>query len=230
MTGQPLRVATFNIRHGESSAGRVDGRALRAACAGLRADVLALQEVDVRARRSGFADQVHQVARATGLRGVFAPAVRRRPFRRYGNALLARGRVSDLEVLGLPDGGSGELRVAALARVEVSGLVVSVGATHLSFRPGEGPPQLRLLASRLAELPLPRLLLGDLNLEFGVAEPLLQEAGFELAPVPPAFPASRPRRRIDHVAFAGFEVVRVEAPEVAVSDHRPVVAELLPVT
>ncbi|MGH9021952.1 MAG: endonuclease/exonuclease/phosphatase family protein, partial [Acidimicrobiia bacterium] len=129
----------------------------------------------------------------------------------------------------LPDGGSGELRVAALARVEVAGLLLSVGATHLSFRPGEGPPQLRLLASRLAEMPLPRLLLGDLNLEFDLVEPLVREAGFELALVPPAFPAKRPRRRIDHVAFAGFEVVAVEAPEVAVSDHRPVVVSLRPV-
>ncbi|MGH9021567.1 MAG: endonuclease/exonuclease/phosphatase family protein, partial [Acidimicrobiia bacterium] len=76
-----LRVVTFNIRHGETnhkeSPGQVDGRALRAACAGLHADVLALQEVDVRARRSGFADQVRQVARATDLRGVLAPVVRR---------------------------------------------------------------------------------------------------------------------------------------------------------
>src|SRR5436853_115437 len=69
-----LRVATFNVKHGRNGDGSVDLRRLRTACAALSADVLAVQEVDRFARRTGFRDEMRLIARATGLQAVFGEA------------------------------------------------------------------------------------------------------------------------------------------------------------
>jgi len=112
-----VRIVTFNVKHGSVGNGRSDNRLLATTCAGLEADILALQEVDRRATRSRLADQVGRVARATGMSAAFGEAARRGPLRRYGNVLLARGALSEVETLGLPQPESREFRVAVLARV-----------------------------------------------------------------------------------------------------------------
>ena len=220
-----LRVVTFNVKHGDNGNGGVDLRRLGAACAGLSADVLAVQEVDRFARRTGWRDEMRVIARATGMTAVFGEAARRR-WRSYGNVLLARGPISDVEVIRLPRPGDGEQRVAIVARVAVGGLSLSVGATHLSFRAGEGAPQLAVLVDALARRQEPRVLLGDLNLGLDVVEPVLDAAGYRVAPTGATFPASAPRTRIDFVAVSGLEVVSASTPQAGISDHLPVVAEL----
>jgi len=221
----PLRVATFNVKHGDNGEGRVDLRRLAAACAGLGADVLAVQEVDRFGRRSRFRDEMAVIARATGLKAVFGAAVRRR-WRSYGNVLLARGPISDVEVIMLPRPSDGEQRVAIVARVTANGVTLSVGATHLSFRRGEGLPQLEVLVEALARREGPRLLMGDLNVSAELVEPVLTAAGYTVAATGPTFPSAAPRTRIDFVAVSGLEVVSASSPEVGMSDHLPVVAEL----
>ncbi|HZQ75920.1 MAG TPA: endonuclease/exonuclease/phosphatase family protein [Acidimicrobiia bacterium] len=220
-----MRVATFNVKHGENGAGRVDLRRLAAACRSLRADVLAVQEVERFARRSGFRDEMRLIARATGLRAVFGEAARRK-WRSYGNVLLARGPITDVEVLKLPRPAEGEPRVAIVARVTVDGVALSVAATHLSFRKGEGAAQLQLLLAALAERPGPRLVLGDLNIGPDVVLPAVTAAGYTVAPTEATFPAGAPRTRLDYVAVSGLDVVSGSTPAVGTSDHLPVVAEL----
>ena len=219
-----MRVATFNVKHGEND-GRVDLRRLRTACAALSADVLAIQEVDRFARRTGFRDEMRLIARATGLQAVFGEAARRR-WRSYGNVLLARGPITDVEVLKLPQPSDREQRVAIVARVSVNGLGLSVAATHLSFRRGEGEVQLDALLAALAERDGPRVLLGDLNLGPEVVVPAVTAAGYTVAPTEATFPACAPRTRIDFVAVSGLEVVQASTPEVGTSDHLPVVAQV----
>ncbi|HEV7864949.1 MAG TPA: endonuclease/exonuclease/phosphatase family protein [Acidimicrobiia bacterium] len=221
-----MRVATFNVKHGEDGDGRVDLRRMTAACAALSADVLAIQEVDRYARRSGFRDEMRLIAGATGLQGVFGEAARRGPLQSYGNVLLASGPITDVEVLRLPRPSQGEPRVAILARVSVGGVGLSVAATHLSFRRGEGAAQLDVLLAALAERDGPRLLLGDLNLGPEVVVPVVTAAGYTVAPTEATFPACAPRTRIDFVAVSGLEVVEASTPRVGTSDHLPIVAEL----
>ncbi|MGH9000373.1 MAG: endonuclease/exonuclease/phosphatase family protein [Acidimicrobiia bacterium] len=222
-----MRVVTFNIKHGTNRSGSVDPAGLRRACAGFGADVLALQEVDRRALRSRLADQVSQVARATAMSSAFGEAARKWAVRRYGNALFCAGALSGVEVLPLPAPGNGEFRVAVLASAELrDGKTLSVAATHLSFRKGEGPAQLAVVLEALARRPLPRVLLGDLNLGPEVVTPAVTAAGYALAPTGPTFPAGAPRARIDYVAVAGVEVLGASLPETGMSDHMPVVADL----
>jgi endonuclease/exonuclease/phosphatase family metal-dependent hydrolase len=220
-----LRAATFNIKHGTDRDGKVDLPRMSAACSSLLADVLAIQEVDRFARRTRYRDEMRVIAKATGLQAVFGEAARRR-WRTYGNLLLARGPIRDVEVLKLPRPNAGEQRVAILAQVSVNGSWLSVGATHLSFRAGEGEVQLNTVLDALDRRDGPRLLLGDLNLGPEVVEPAVTAAGYRLAPTGPTFPASSPRTRIDFVAVSGLEVLAASTPEPGVSDHLPVVAEI----
>lgn len=224
-----LRLATFNVQHGRRPDGQVDVGLLGRVCAALDADVLALQEVDVGGSRSGEVDEGAAVAATTGLAAAFGCCLVRRDGGRYGNALLARGRIEDVEVLALPRVRTdGEDRCAVLARVEVDGpvSVLSVVTCHLSLHPEEAQAQLAATAAALLGRVGPHVLLGDYNLGPSVASAVVGPFGLTLAAGGPTFPASHPRRRIDHVAVRGLSVEAVVVPAVPVSDHRPLVVEV----
>jgi endonuclease/exonuclease/phosphatase family metal-dependent hydrolase len=228
-----VRVASFNIR-----GARIDGGAgfapLVDACVGLDADILGLQEVDRRRRRSGFVDQAAAVAHALGGAHVYGPTRPRRPRGQYGNALVARGEIRSSEVRVLPGAGTQQPRAAVLARVDVQGMSVSVAVTHLQHHPrrlahlpDEAPEQLRMLLSWLRDLPSPRVLVGDLNLQPPRAAPILEEAGYTIAATGPAYPSADPRLQLDYIAVDGLVVQSASVvPTGEISDHHPIVADL----
>jgi endonuclease/exonuclease/phosphatase family metal-dependent hydrolase len=219
-----VRIATFNIQHGRGADGLVDVDRLAETAAGLRADLLALEEVDVGLARSGRSNLAAAVARASGLEVVFGPAHRAGWRGRYGNALLAAGPISEVDVVRLPRIGRRERRSAIIATVDVAGARLSVAATHLAIHPEEAGRQLATVVEALAHRPEPRVLLGDLNLQPWDVAPRVRAAGLELADGLPTFPAVAPSIRIDHVALSSHvTIVSVEVPETPVSDHRPLV-------
>lgn len=211
-----LRVATFNIQHGRGRGGRVDVESLAVGCATLDADVLALQEVDVVVPRSGRVDEAALVADAAGMHVVFGPTYAIEGGQ-YGNALLSREPIDDVEHVALPVPGKGEPRAAIVART----FAMTVAATHFSVRRLAHPGQLSAVLVALARRPSPRLLLGDLNHNPDALD------GYQVAGGGPTWPASFPRRRLDHVAVAGLTIESVEVVRLPVSDHRAVVATVV---
>lgn len=223
-----IRAATFNVLHGQrgDGSGVVDLDLLVECSAGLGADLLALQEVDVGVARSDRADQPRAVAEATGMDHVFARAITVGTGR-YGNALLARGPISDVEVLRLPrTSRRHEARVAILATVRLAGIAVSVAATHLSIHRPEVHDQLDRVVAALAARPTPAVLLGDLNLLAEEVEPVARAAGLHLVGGGATFPADHPRIRIDHVAAAGLGLGPADVVRTRCSDHRALVVDL----
>jgi endonuclease/exonuclease/phosphatase family metal-dependent hydrolase len=230
-----MRLASFNIKNGLSDDGSCDPDALVVACRRLRADVLALQEVDRDVPRSNRADQTLIVADGCGLNGLYAPA-RRLDGGEYGNALLVRGSFSDLEHIRLPVARGKEARAVVVAGVEVDGVALSVAATHLQNRHGGPPPtpedaaeqleQLGVVLGGLARRPRPRVLLGDLNMPPEVAVPVLEAAGYEVADSEPTVVVGAPKFRIDYVAVDGLSVRASEVYDTDVSDHRALVVEI----
>jgi endonuclease/exonuclease/phosphatase family metal-dependent hydrolase len=233
-----MRLASFNIKNGVSEEGSCDPDALVGACRMLRADVMALQEVDRGVPRSAKADQTALVAAGCGLNSVYAPA-RRLDGGEYGNALLVRGSFADVEHVRLPVRPGNEARAVVIARVQVDGAALSVAATHLQNRHGGPPPaptdaaeqleQLEVVLAGLARRPRPRALLGDLNMPPEVAVPVLEAVGFEVADSEPTVVVGAPKFRIDYVAVDGLAVGRSEVLDTAVSDHRALVVEVEPV-
>ena len=218
-----LRIATFNIQHGRGPDGVADAGRLANALAVLDADVLGLQEVDVGVAASQRLDQVRLAADATGLTAVFGPVARVGWRGTYGNALLARGVIDDIEELALPVSMRRDRRAALLARVVVAGRTLSVVTTHLSVRYEDARPQLEAVLTALAARSAPRLLMADCNMAPAAVAPLVEETGMTVAVGPPTFPSAAPRVQIDHVAAAGLALGQVSVPESAVSDHRPLV-------
>lgn len=222
--GGTMRVGTFNIRHGETRAGAIDLRQLAAACRRLDVDVLALQEVDRWMRRTRWGDLARRVGRATDMARAFAPALHRGWLGRYGNAVLVRGAIGDVEAVRFPS--PVEPRGALVASVWVGDRALSVAATHLSVVLEERDDQLDAVLAVLAQRPLPRLLLGDLN---GLPEDIghrCARAGLGLALAGPTFPGKAPAKQIDHIAYAGLDLVGAEAVDTGMSDHLALVAEL----
>ncbi len=84
-TPERVRIATWNIRAALSAP--VD--AIASELASMQADVVALQEVDLRTRRSGFVDQPEVLANALGFHYVFAASIKWDEGD-YGLAVLSR--------------------------------------------------------------------------------------------------------------------------------------------
>jgi endonuclease/exonuclease/phosphatase family metal-dependent hydrolase len=231
-----MRLATFNIQNGLSVDGSCEPAILARACCALRADVLALQEVDREAPRSMGADQTAVVADRCDLTGLYAPARRLRDGGEYGNALLAAGPITEVEHVPLPVAPGREPRAAVFARVDVDGTGLSVAATHLQNRRGSVPrtaeeageqlEELRVVLDALARRPRPRVLLGDLNMAPEVAEPPLAAAGYDVADSEPTIHARAPKVRIDYVAVDGLTILASEVFDTDVSDHRALVVEV----
>lgn len=226
-----LRVATYNILAGTHGLDEVIA-ALRA----FDADLVALQEVDSRTRRSGRVDQPQVIADALGMEVAFVEH-RRFDGGRIGVALLSRHPLADVERIALPDGVLAALR----ADVTIAGRVVHVFVVHL--RPTDPRDSLAQQRSmdvtrrREAEAVLlrataddvPTIVLGDFNARSNSPEYAAFADHFaDACPDGGAtWPASVPLVRIDYV-WTSDALDRVDCPrfEPRASDHRPVVADL----
>ena len=232
-----LRVVTFNIRHAapKDSYGGLPDK-LAEACIELNADILALQEVDVGLPRSQHADLAKIAADATGMSYYFAKARRHNYRGAYGNALLVRGTITDVEVVRLTGDHRHtftfgrvvlkpfrEPRNAIIATAELQGRRISVGAGHFAAEPLPRRRQLETAAAKLCERPAPRMLLGDFNIRWQQAATWLERFGLTLAEADLDVTL---QSGIDHVAVDGLRVERVETRWLPISDHPAKIVEL----
>lgn len=232
----PLRVVTFNIRHGRGRSG-VDLRRTAATLAALDADVICLQEVDRHySERSGWADQAADLAAALGMTAVYGVALRRaavepggRP-REYGNAILSRTAVGRHRVVALPGRPRSEPRSVVIASL-ADGL--HVACAHLQHDSAAARvEQIAVLVGALGS-DGPVVLAGDLNAspdapELAVLRERLVDCWHRVGRGRGAtFPSRFPVRRIDYV-FASAELRPVAADVVPTdaSDHRALVVDL----
>ncbi len=226
-----FKALTYNIRHGARDDGRVDLPAVARAIRTSRADLVALQEVDVRQFRSGLEDQGRWLARSLGMELVFAPTLRR-GVGLYGNALLSRFPVREARFLSLP--GRLEPRGAIVARVATPGGEVTVVVTHLGLSAADRRLQAAALAEELAGLPGPVLLLGDWNADLARPElaplrerfiPATPDAGQEALTL--RAPGGRLFAAPDRVLVSrGLVVLETRVLPDVVSDHQPVLVHL----
>ncbi|MBM3672246.1 MAG: hypothetical protein FJW86_08730 [Actinobacteria bacterium] len=81
----------------------------------------------------------------------------------------------------------------------------------------------------LKDRPAPRILMGDFNMQPPRVEPILEGAGFTIAPTGPAYPVDKPRIQLDYIAVDGLKIRSADVIEITdVSDHRPIIAEVEP--
>jgi len=238
-----LRVLSFNIHTGIGSDGALDLERTADAIRDTRADVVALQEVDVHwDARSDFRNQAADLARSLRMRVFFAPIYdldppsAGQPRRQYGVAILSR-----LPVLGTTNhwitrlSTQDENPVPALAPgfaeavVLVRGVAVRVYSTHLDYRADPAVRTMQVADTvRIMDRRGPQVLLGDFNAAHDAAELApLWTVLTDAAPAGATYPADVPEKRIDYVTVSAQVRVRsATVPETLASDHRPVLAEL----
>ena len=233
----PLRVLTYNLHHGEGVDGKLDLVRIARVISTSGADVVALQEVDQKAKRTGSVDQAAELARLTGLQVAYGKAM---DFQggAYGQALLSRWPLSDFTVHTLPNPAKVEPRIAISATVHPPGWpAFRFVGTHLDATRDDTARWQQ--AARLIELfgadATPTVLVGDFNArpDTRVMRTLLQPFTDASAGSPaPTIPAEKPTGRIDFVLVRPAAAWRVLSstviPETVASDHRPLLVELAP--
>jgi endonuclease/exonuclease/phosphatase family metal-dependent hydrolase len=216
-----LRIATFNIHHGQGLDGITDLRRIADALQPARPRFIALQELDRGMERSGRVDQPAELSELLGMEVRFFPTLEKDG--EYGIAVASADDFdADFEML--PQVGREEPRGVIVARWRG----VTFLATHLSLKARPRRIQTEFLASLAAEADPPVVVLGDLNQTRDTLRPLF-EIGLEPGPKRLHTLAKGwwRRRELDHV-LAGFGA-RVDANKSyrsKVSDHRPVAALL----
>lgn len=231
-----VRILSYNIHHAEGIDGRLDLNRVANVIRDADPDIVALQEVDSKARRSGSVDQAAELARLTEMHFTFGANI---PLQggNYGNAILSKFPILASTNHLLPRLRDGEQRGVLQASLQVDSLgkPLTLFATHFDHR---GPDDERLksaeqinrLAGDLRDGPA--LLAGDMNDTPGSDTLKRLESSWVRTNHRPlaTIPVKEPRRQIDFVFFRPRDQWRViettVIDETVASDHRPILAVL----
>jgi endonuclease/exonuclease/phosphatase family metal-dependent hydrolase len=162
-TSTPLRIVSYNIRHGRGMDDSVNLARTGRVLAALRPDFVGLQEVDDRVRRSGAVDEAAALGTQLGMQHRFGSFMDYQGGR-YGLAILSRHPIVGSRVVTLPVGN--EPRVALVVDAELpSRDTVSVVTVHFDWVSSDSFrfPQASRLAATLDSLRHPYVVLGDFN-------------------------------------------------------------------
>jgi endonuclease/exonuclease/phosphatase family metal-dependent hydrolase len=225
-----VTLASYNIHIGLGRDGRLAPERIATVVQELRADIVALQEVQLGTKRF---DMPAYLRKATGYQVLAGPTIIDPVRGDYGNALLTRQRVKSFCRIDLSVDRH-EPRGALDVTLDCGADTLRVVATHLGLRPAERRAQVTKLLATLAGEPAAQatILLGDLNEWFLWGRPLRWlRRHFEQTPAPATFPAGFPVFALDRIWVKPRHLLRrlfVHASPLAraASDHLPVVAQL----
>jgi endonuclease/exonuclease/phosphatase family metal-dependent hydrolase len=237
-----LRVLTYNVHKCIGGVDRrYDPKRVAETIAHYEPDVLLLQEVDDRARRSNHDRQVDVLGELLGYHHrAWYPNVKVRGGGEYGNAVLSRypmveDRNIDLTVA--PKKRRSVLHVHCRIRHEGVDRTVHIFNMHLGLAEYERRIQIRTFLDSHPFAGLrdgtPVIVGGDLNDVWGRAAKLLSPGGFRgVDRRPRTFPAWAPMRSLDGIYVRGeVELVGVHRGDCDVarraSDHRPLYADVM---
>jgi len=228
-----LRVLTYNIHHAEGLDKKLDLERIAKVIRAAEPDLVAVQEVDVQAKRTGGVDEAADLARLTKMHAYFAKAMDYQGGA-YGQVILSKHELTDTKTHVLPPAEPGvEPRILAEAHVKIGDTTIAFFATHLdAYKQERRMLQVAEIERITANVKdAVSLLAGDLNAhpDSPPITTLLKtwtdpSAGKGLLTIP----AEKPKSQIDYVLYRPKD--RLRATEVRVieepvaSDHRPVLA------
>lgn len=202
-----FRVLSFNIHHGSNTNDSFDLHRIAMIINNLEPDLVALQEIDIKTKRTNNRDILAEIASLTGMYACFAKAM---DFDNgeYGVGILSKKSFFNSEIIALPGTPGNEPRTAAKVSLplmtEDSLIFIS---THLDYKDVNKDRMLQ--AERLNALikrnSSPMILAGDLNAEPDSPEITLLLTRWTAAdnsPVPvPTYPSNKPDKKIDYILF-----------------------------
>ena len=230
-----LRVLSYNIHHAQGVDKKLDLDRIAGVIRSAKPDVVALQEVDHKAKRTKGVDQAKKLGVLLKMHVAFGKNI---DFQGggYGNAVLSKSPIAKSENVLLPSFG-GEQRGVLICELKHTAVEkpIRILATHLDHRADDR--ERIASAKRINELAAghvaaPMILAGDINATpesdtLGVLKKVWRVANKKPLPT---FPATKPTRQIDYVLFrpkTQWRVIEVRVIDEAVaSDHRAILAEL----
>lgn len=225
-----IRVATWNVHGFVGTDGRRDPRRTLAVLQELDADVIALQEVDRDAPRTGTVDQAAELADRLGMNHAYA-AARKEGSGDFGVALLSRLPFASANPIELPGNNALERRVALDTSLCFGDHTVRAVTVHADVFPWAGEENARFLANQIEESAGEGVVVaGDLNaspldlavdafLDLGLKD-IIKD--FNEGP-------TFSDRRIDYVLMdepLGNTAVDGHVEDTDASDHRPLAIDL----
>ena len=236
-----LRVLTYNIHHGRGADGVIDLQRLADIIKRAKPDLVALQEVDVKTKRSGGVDQAAKLGELTGMHPYFAEAM---PFQGggYGEAVLSKWSIREDVSLAISlkaDPGQEPRAVAVISAKPCDGwtLRIDFAGTHLCHQSDQTRlRQVQAINDIMADSGAATILAGDFNFTpDSEAYAAMLAAGWvdtaqAFGDPKSTYPSDKPRIRIDHVFVRPADRWRVLNVQVlnepVASDHAPLLVEL----
>lgn len=232
--GEPLKIATYNLRFGELATVEQLGDFV----ASQQADFVALQECDWATKRERAPHQhgvkfVNEIAHRTGMFGLYGKAINYKGGY-YGVGLLSRYPIIKSERVLLPHRAGTEQRTLLVATVELTnGELLTFVCTHLEVSSSKArQEQVAFINSYFAEWPHAVLLAGDMNAEPDTKEMrALVEAGWQnMTNEEKTYHTKKPEIKIDYIFYRGPRRAVLRSTEVVswctLSDHFPVVSTI----
>ncbi|MFS8056900.1 endonuclease/exonuclease/phosphatase family protein [Rhizobium sp. BR 317] len=237
--GRSIRILTYNVHSCIGTDRKIDPARIAAVIAEAQADIVALQEIDVRRHRTGGVDQASMIASLLKMEAHFNPALTVAD-EQYGDALITALPTKAIKAGPLPS--LGEPRGALSVEVMIGDRQLHLVNTHLGLR---GRDRVQQMSALLGPAWLPAggkdlastILCGDFNAvpvsaAYRLATRVLKDVQLSgNQPARPTFPSRYPLMRLDHVfvsadlAVLGASVPRNRLTSLA-SDHLPLIAEI----
>ena len=228
-----MKIVSFNVQHCFDYIERkIDFNKFADAIKSLDADVVGLNEMRGEGVDADYTDQVKLLSNLTGMKYYyFAKAIDFTGKGPYGNGLLSKIPIIDVENIAIPDpeirkyNGYYETRCVIKATLEGG---VTVLATHFGLNPDEHENAVATIMSNLEDKKC--ILMGDFNVrpDNEVLLPIrsrMHDTADEFECEKLSFPSDAPDRKIDYIFVSHDVTVKsADIPPMVVSDHRPYVA------
>ncbi len=233
-----LKILSYNIHHAAGTDGKLDLRRIAEVIRSVNPDLVSLQEVDQRVRRSNSIDQPSELGKLTGMRVLFAENI---PLQggSYGNSILSRLEIESKNHSFLPNHNKGEQRglLTSTVRWQIAGKqknILNFTATHFDHRPNDSEriaSALQVNGLAIADPDTPSIIAGDFNDVRGSNTlETLQKKWTIAGPKLPTVPVTQPTRQIDFILYRPrnrWTVIKTEVLQESVaSDHRAILSVL----
>lgn len=232
-TKRKLTIMSYNIHHGAPA--DVDVINLENIANVIRksgAEIIALQEVDVKTDRSNKIDQAKELATLLKMHYYFSKSIDYKNGE-YGNVILSKYPLTNMRRLELPMTVPGEKRSIALATVELpNGKTIDFGSTHFDLQASR-EDQAKFLNELNKNTSLPLFIGGDFNATPDSPEMLILKQEFTFSckgACPFTIPVSKPTKAIDFIVYnnlarQSFTLLSgIAMTGQYASDHLPIVA------
>jgi len=220
-----LRVATFNIHSGRGTDRHYD-LSRTATVFPVAPDLVGLNEVRGTLESSLWPDQARQLGTLLGMQSAFVPTERRWWHDHFGNGLLTRLPLQQIQRLQLAGKRGKAYRCAVWTQFEFQHQTVQLLSVHVDSQ-SDRESQLQSVVDLYRGLKPPSLLIGDLNSTR--EDPRMQELlalPDVVNPLQDAPPDARGRLHIDWILARGFHCRSGQLIENSASDHPAIMAEL----